>query len=353
MQQRRLRLLAWETTRACRFACSHCRASACADREPDELTTDEGKALLASAATVGPGIVILSGGEPLLRPDLEELIEFGTRQTHTMVIACNDAEKLTDERIASLKAAGCKRFSFSLHSHQAGPQDSFLGKPGAFNDAILAFGRLMNAGIPFQINTTVLPANFLFLPDMLAFVESLKAVAWHLFFVVNTGRATESADNLHLDEITTEKVLQWVASVVAQPGRVPIKVTCAPQYSRILAQRGITLPQHGRSCMAGDGFAFVSRTGEVKPCGYFDRIAGSVRETPFAEIYADSPLFADLRNTELLDGNCGICKFRNICGGCRARAYSQAGNHLATDPTCSFDPSSHYTTAPSSSPRKE
>jgi radical SAM protein with 4Fe4S-binding SPASM domain len=331
-----LQLLAWETTRACPFACPHCRASAVHQPESGELSTQEGFTLLADAAKVGPGIVILSGGEPLLRPDLEAIAREGTKLGHMMVISGNDGRLLTDERIHALKDAGVRRFSFSVHSPVPAEQDHFLARPGAFEDMRQAFLRLEQAEIPFQINTTVLPGNHRRLPEMLEAVKTLRAAAWHLFFVVKTGRAIDHPAETELSDADTETVLHWAAEVFDTPGVPPMKITCAPQHSRIFAQKGKKLPGHGRSCMAGDGFAFVSSFGQVKPCGYFDAIAGSIREQSFDHIYRDSVLFNRLRDLNQLTEQCGDCEFKRICGGCRARALAVSGNDMGGDPACNY-----------------
>ncbi|MFZ2960440.1 MAG: radical SAM protein [Candidatus Ozemobacteraceae bacterium] len=364
---RPLSLLAWETTRACPLSCRHCRASAVCEREPDELTTEEGKKLLSEAATLGPHvIVIMSGGEPLLRPDLEELAAAGTAAGLTVVVSGNDGEMLTEQRIASLKKAGVRRFSFSIHDESEAAHDAFTGRPGTLAAAIAAFERLKAAGMGFQINTTVLPHNQDRLDRLFERVQAWGAAAWHLFFTVPTGRALEIGGS-ELDPASTERVLHWIADA-EDSGKIPMKVTCAPQYARIRAQRHVTSshgrspdqqsghesvqpmseakppmvhPQghphtRGRGCMAGDGFTFVSSTGDVKPCGYFDLIAGNVRQTPFNEIYRSSPLLAKVRDIEHLTGPCGSCGFRSCCGGCRARAFARTGDPLATDESCAL-----------------
>ncbi|HNW35077.1 MAG TPA: radical SAM protein [Candidatus Ozemobacteraceae bacterium] len=333
---RKLHLLAWETTQACSLACPHCRASACPTRPAGELTTEEGKKLLREAARVGPGIVILSGGEPLLRDDLELLAAAAVANGQTPVVSTNDGAMLSSERIARLKAAGVTRFSFSIHGPTADFHDPFVGRIGAFSQACGAFERLAAAGVEFQINTTVMHANCERLAEMHAFAVGCKAVAWHLFFIVPMGRAAGNATGSMLDDQGVERVLEWVAGM-ADASPIPIKVTCAPQYARIRAKLGLKQAGHGRGCMAGDGFAFVSSRGDVKPCGYFERTVGNVRERAFDELYREAPLFTDLRNLERLEGRCGSCPYKRLCGGCRARALAMEGNHMAGDPTCTFD----------------
>lgn len=332
----RPKLLAWETTRACLFTCSHCRASAIPRPMPDELNLEEGRRLMADAAQLGPWIIILSGGEPLLRPDLEDLARAGIDNGHTVVVACNDGHLLSEDRISSLKSAGVRRFSFSMHFPQATGQDHFLGRAGAFDENVAAFARLQKAGIGFQINTTVLPANRLILPQILEKAKSWGASAWHLFFVVPIGRAGENtpeAASTFLNDQETEEVLNWVAETADEAG-IPVKVTCAPHYARVRAQKRKAVPHGGAGCMAGRGFAFVSSTGEVKPCGYFDQVLGNVREQPFNRIYSESPLLQSFRQPEGLKGSCGACAYRNLCGGCRARANARHGDPLASDPAC-------------------
>lgn len=335
---RKLQLLAWETTQACSLACPHCRASACPTRPEGELTTDEGKKLLREAARVGPGIVILSGGEPLLRDDLELLAAAATSNGQTPVVSTNDGAMLTAARIDSLKTAGVQRFSFSIHGPSADFHDPFVGRPGAFDQACGAFDRLREAAVEFQVNTTVMHANCERLDEMHAFAIARGAVAWHLFFIVPMGRAAGDTGGAMLGDRDVERVLEWVARV-ADASPIPIKVTCAPQYARVRAKLGLKQTGHGRGCMAGDGFAFVSARGEVRPCGYFERTAGNVRERAFDELYLDSQLFNDLRDLDRLEGRCGVCPYKRMCGGCRARALAVEGTYMAGDPTCTFHPS--------------
>lgn len=332
---RRLQLLAWETTQACTLACPHCRASACPERPAGELTTAEGKRLLVEAARVGPGIIILSGGEPLLRDDLEDLAAAGTEAGHTVVVATNDGLLLTRERIVSLQRAGVRRYSFSIHFPDAAEQDAFTARTGMMAAAREAFSRLREAGMGFQINTTVMRGNAGRLDEIRRLVVELGAAAWHLFFVVPTGRAAAPPRSAPLSAPEIEEILRWAAGIEERAG-LPMKVTCAPQYARIKAEMGLKNTQRGRSCMAGDGFAFVSSQGEVKPCGYFDLAVGNVRQKPFDEIYREAEVFRALRDPDRLEDGCGACAFRKVCGGCRARALAVNGSYLKDDPNCNY-----------------
>ncbi len=329
----RLRVMAWETTRACTLACPHCRAAAVDSRDSDELSTAEAFKMLEDAAKIGPAIVILSGGEPLLRDDLEEVAEYAVKLGHRPVVSCNDGELLTDARLESLKKAGICHFSFSMHSIDGKTHDEFVRKDGAFQYALDSFQKIKEMGMSFQINTTILPSNFDRLAEFKDWVISLGASAWHLFFIVPTGRASQSSGEIDLKAAEIEKVLRYVATE-SDDWEIPVKVTCAPQYSRIRAEIGKTAGARGRSCMAGMGFAFVSYKGDVKPCGYFDLVVGNIREKSFDEIYQHSPELIEMRNPEKLTGSCGNCKFNVACGGCRARAYAVNGSFMAEDPNC-------------------
>lgn len=333
--QQILRVLAWETTRACPLACPHCRAAAVDYRDPDELSTEEAYKMFASAAEMGPALIILSGGEPLLRPDLEQLAAKAIQLGHRPVVSCNDGRLLTDERLTSLSAAGIRHFSFSMHSSAETDHDAFVRVPGAYKNALQAFLRIKAHGMSFQINTTVLPGNSARLEELKDWVAGLGASAWHLFFIVPTGRAAENGSEVDLPQNEIDRVLNYVAAN-ADSWPIPVKVTCAPQYAQIRAEMGLAPGSRGRSCMAGNGFVFVSWRGDVKPCGYFDLVVGNVREKPLKDIYQGSRELKEMRTPEIFTGVCGVCRFNKICGGCRARAHAVHGSYIATDPNCKF-----------------
>lgn len=338
-----LRVLAWETTRACTLACPHCRASAVTERNDEELSVNEAFLMLESAAKIGPAIIILSGGEPLLRDDLELIAKRAIELGHRPVVSCNDGSLLTDERLSSLKESGITHFSFSMHSENEVAHDEFVRVKGAYKNALMAFNRIKNHGMSFQINTTILPTNHKRIEEFKDWVVSLNASAWHLFFIVPMGRAAETGSEILISPDQTEAVLKYVAQN-SDNWPIPVKITCAPQYSRIraeLAAANKITPKrshHGhqstRSCMAGNGFVFISYKGEVKPCGYFDLILGNIRETPLDEIYTENEILRNMRSPEKLEGICKNCNYNKICGGCRARAYAVTGNYMAGDTTC-------------------
>lgn len=356
-----LRVLAWESTCACTLGCPHCRASSVNERDPEELSTKEACQMLEDAAKIGKAIIILSGGEPLLRDDLEIIAARAIELGHRPVISCNDGRLLTDARLSSLSAAGIRHFSFSMHSEKEIEHDHFVRVEGTYAAAILAFERIKSHGLSFQINTTILPTNHNRLSDIKDWVISLGARAWHLFFIVPMGRAASGGSEVELSREDVDAVLNLVAEE-SDNWSIPVKITCAPQYARIKALKRNanknmsdkeklpftkhieTAPKrhsHGsqsRSCMAGSGFVFVSYKGDVKPCGYFDLVVGNVRQNSLEQIYSKSLKLQDMRTPQKFSGICGKCKFNSICGGCRARAYAVTGNYLASDPNCNYNP---------------
>jgi radical SAM protein with 4Fe4S-binding SPASM domain len=358
-------VIAWEATRACNLVCRHCRADAVPTGDPAELTTAEVRALLEDVASFCRPTFIVTGGEPLMRPDVLELARYGSSLGLRMVMSTNGTT-LTREKVRAIKEAGIAALSVSIDGPDASSHDAFRGVPGAFAAAVRGMGLLREAGLPFQVNTTVTRHNVARLPELLELARQVGAVTWDVFLLVPTGRATVE------DEIPPaeyERVLEWLldqstaarsaagpraaaaagaaigthAATAIPPGAegggggMRVKVTCGPMYARLWVQRGGG-GRRPQGCMAGNGFAFVSRTGKVYPCGYFPREAGDIRERPFSAIYRDAPLFRELRNADLLRGKCGVCEFRLICRGCRARALGATGDYLAEEPYCSYEP---------------
>jgi len=341
-----LRLLAWETTRRCNLACAHCRAAAGKGPYSGELTTAEGKALLEDIAALGQVVVILTGGEPLLREDIFDLAAHGTNLGHRMVMAVNGT-LLTPEIARRLKEVGIQRLSISLDGATAASHDRLRQVAGAFEGALHGIQVLKEAGLPFQINTTVIADNREELPAISALAERLGAAAHHVFVLVPTGRGEEIKDQL-LSAAEYDATLRWLLAR-QQEGRIHIKPTCAPQFYRLWRQeataRGekITPSTHGmeamtKGCLGGQGFAFVSYEGIVQPCGYLELPAGDIRQTPFSRIWAESALFRQLRDLEGYHGKCRRCEYRRVCGGCRARAYALTGDVLGDEPICSYEP---------------
>jgi heme b synthase len=336
------RLVAWEVTRACSLACVHCRAVAQPAADPRQLSTAEAFRLVDDLAGFqAPVILILTGGDPLQRADIFEIATRAT-QAGLRVVMSPSGTQVTPATVARLKAAGVQRISVSLDGSTPALHDGFRQVPGAFAEATRSLAYAREGGLPFQINTTVTRHNLHDLPAMLRLAVELGAVTWDVFMLVPTGRGRISM------EITAEEyeaTLRFVHEA-SQSAPIPVKTTCAPHYKRVQieARRAAAVrsgpPPHaaGRGCMAGVGFCFVSHIGEVGGCGYLPLLAGSVRQASLVEIYRTAPLFESIRNPDLLQGRCGVCEYRVVCGGCRARALGASGNYLGEEPFCTYQP---------------
>jgi len=342
-----LRLVFWETTAACNLECRHCRrleVSRALSRQ--DLTTQEAKRLIDGIATVGNPVLVFSGGEPLLRPDLFELATHARRHGFPIALATNGT--LINVAMADCIAnAGFDRVAISLDGADAETHDAFRNQPGAFEQALDGFQRLQLRHVSLQVNTTITQHNVGQLEAMYELVDALKADAWHLFMFVPVGCGLQVPEDQQLAAEQYEQVLNWVAEK-AKANRRFIRATCAPQYFRILAQNRLLgryrstslLSAMTKGCLAGTGICFVSHKGEVFPCGYLPISCGSVREQSFLQIWQNSFVLATLRDPDFLKGKCGVCEFRQICSGCRARAYAATGDYLAEEPCCSYEPRS-------------
>lgn len=341
-----LRLVAWETTRNCNLSCLHCRASATQGPYSGELDTDASFRLLDQIAQVGKPIIILTGGEPLLRTDIFDIAKYGTKKGLRMVMAPNGT--LITENIAKQMAdSGIQRISISLDGATRESHDRFRGVEGAFEGALRGIRLAKDAGIEFQINTTITKTNLYEIPKIQDLAVKLGAVAHHIFLLVPTGRGKYIVDQ----EITAteyERTLNWFYDQ-KEKTHLQLKATCAPHYYRILRQRTkqegklVTFKTHGmdamtRGCLGGTGFCFISHRGIVQPCGFLDVNCGDITRTSFADIWNRSDIFLSLRNFDALKGKCGDCEFKKVCGGCRARAYEATGDFLAEEPLCSYQP---------------
>jgi len=344
--QASLRLVAWEVTRTCNLACVHCRAAALDRPYENELTTEECFRLLDNIETFASPIVILTGGEPLLRPDIFEIAAYGNAKGFRMTMAVNGT-LLTTEKARRMLDAGIQRISISIDGVDAASHDAFRQMPGAFEGALHGMASAREVGLDFQVNTTITQQNLEDLPAIQDLVVSLGAVAHHIFLLVPMGRGKEIAEK-SITAKEYEKTLHWFYE---QRDKVPLqlKATCAPHYYRILRQRAkaedrevdfqtFGLDAMTRGCLGGVGFAFVSHVGQVQPCGYLELDCGNIREKPFREIWESSAVFKDLRDFEKYEGKCGRCRYVKVCGGCRARAYESTGSYLAPEPLCLYQP---------------
>jgi radical SAM protein with 4Fe4S-binding SPASM domain len=317
-------IVAWETTAICNLSCRYCRASATASPDPDELDTEEALAFIESIAPLQP-MLILSGGEPLLRPDIFQIARHAVSIGLRVSMASNGT-LLTAKAAHEIAASGISRVSISLDGASAEMHDSNRGS-GSFLAALKGVENLRGK-VGFQINFTITRKNADDVPAIFALAKDLGAEALHFFFLVPTGRGQWK------DAISPERQEELLLKIEREQENWPMEVhvTCAPQYAR-LARPGSARRSGG--CLAAKRFVFVSRRGDIYPCGYFPLRAGNIRENNFIDIWTNSPLLQDLRNKPL-SGRCGRCSFGKICGGCRARAYAETGDYLGPDPSCNL-----------------
>ena len=343
------RLVFWEATAGCNLACRHCRrlevSKALSARD---LRTEHVKRyLIDGLAGVGHPVLVCSGGEPLLRPDLFELAAYAASRGLPIALATNGT--LIDAPMADrIVQAGFERVAISLDGADAPTHDAFRQQEGAFEAAVRGLGLLRARGMSVQVNTTVTQHNIHQLDAMYERAIAVGAEAWHVFMFVPVGCGLEIPEAQQLMAEQYETTLQWLAARAAEQ-RLFVRATCAPQYFRILAQsHSLRRSQHGskfasltKGCLAGTGICFVSHTGEVFPCGYLPVSSGNVCDTPFADLWSASPIFAALRDPEQLAGKCGACEFKRVCSGCRARAYALTGDFLTEEPCCAYVPRAH------------
>lgn len=333
----------WEVTQACDLVCKHCRACAQPLRDPNELTTEEGFAVLRQLREARVPLVVLTGGDPAKRPDLLELVRYGIAQGLHLGLTPSATPLVTDELVRELAEAGLHRLAISIDGPTADVHDGFRGVAGSFSNALRILKAAKACGLRSQVNTTVHAGTLHRLREVAALVESLGSVLWSVFYVVPTGRA--EADMLPSDE-AVEATLHELAEI-AETSSFAVKTTAAPHYRRVLAQRkaaGEAAVQHGTFGKQGErvndgrGFVFVSHRGEIFPSGFLPIPCGDVRTDNLIDVYRNDPLFQRLRDASALTGKCGECEYRQVCGGSRARAYAMTGNALASDPLCSYIP---------------
>ena len=340
--------LAWmavEVTGGCNLDCVHCR---CRDFKGLDLSKENLFRLLDEAAEFAKPVVVLSGGEPLLRDDVFEIARHGADRGLRMALATNGT-LMTRAVAGRIEDSGIKIVSLSLDGATRAVHDDFRRAPGAFDAAVRAAHILKDAGIPFIINSSFTKKNQAQIKHTYRLAKTLGAKAWYMFMVVPTGRAEGAADEL-IDAETYDEILEWHYDAEKDECDMLMRPTCAPHYYRIIAEknRGSGDPLERRSlsfspggakgCVAAQKICFVDHEGFVYPCSYFHVPAGNFLETPFREIWEDSELFNNLRDYSKYTGDCGICEYRNVCGGCRVRAQAASGDYLAKDPLCRFVP---------------
>lgn len=362
-------LVIWEITQACDLACVHCRACAQPARSALELSTEEARQLIDQVADLKAPVFVITGGDPLKRPDIYQLVGYATMRGVRISLTPSATPLLTRDAIAELKLRGLARLAVSLDGSCAAVHDEFRRVPGSFHLTMDAIRSARELGLPVQINTTVTRRNLHDFDATARLLQTLDIALWSVFFLVPTGRG-QAGDLLSAEE--SEQVFARLYDLSQSVG-FDIKTTEAQHYRRYVLQqkvagkrnrgaavRGATATAASRRYLTGGadaigraprglndgkGFVFISHTGEVFPSGFLPVSAGNVRKETLAGIYRHSPLFVSLRNTDLLEGKCGRCEFRNIYGGSRARAYAVTGNVLAEEPCCVYEPQAGHAVA--------
>lgn len=354
--------IAWEVTRACAFACRHCRAEAQPRRDPNELATEEAFRLIDEIKNFGDPILVVTGGDPMMRRDLFDLMSYAVQRGLRTSLTPTTTRLVTPKALARAREAGVRRVAISIDGPTAESHDAFRGFAGSFQIALGIARHVIDAGLSLQVNTTLSRYNLHLRDAMAELVASLGAVQWSLFFLVPTGRAS-AADMISPEE--HEQAFHWLYDL-ARRAPFDVKSTAAPAYRRVIIQREqqhrstasatdapLTLAGAGyryedgldrptKAVNDGKGFCFISHIGEVCPSGFLPLAAGNVRQQSVVEIYRSSSLFRELRDSERLRGRCGRCEFREVCGGSRARAYAVTGDYLAEDPSCVYQPATPW-----------
>ncbi len=346
-------IIFWEITRACSLACIHCRAEAQPKRHPNELSTAEGLSLIDQMAEFGNPVLVITGGDPLMRRDVFQFIQYGIRRGLRVSLSPSATKLVTPEKLHKLKEAGLSRISFSLDGSCPQIHDAFRGVQGSFQRTLQCVRGVKEAGLSLQINTTVSRHNLSDLEAMGETVLCLGAVLWDLFFLVPTGRG-------QMDDVISpedhERVSHWISDY-AKTAPFDVKATLGQHYRRVFIQRRQAEEAHSKGGWSlnapgfsitdgigwtakgtndGNGVCFISHVGEIYPSGFLPLKAGNVRRESLVDIYRSSPLFLELRDPSKLKGKCGRCEFKTVCGGSRARAYAVTGDYMAQEPYCIY-----------------
>jgi radical SAM protein with 4Fe4S-binding SPASM domain len=335
-------LIAWNLTRRCNLRCDHCYLSA-GERDGgavDELTTEECFRVVDEIAKVNPAsMLVLTGGEPLLRKDVPDIARYACRKGMMVVVGTNGT-LLTDAKVSELLESGILGVSISLDSLNPGAHDSFRCRPGAWEGAIHGMEACRRQGLSFQVHTTATRFNYHEIPGLMELAHKKGAKVFNLFFLVCTGRGEMMSD------ITPEQYEQVLSSLVDVQGQFPgmlIRSRCAPHFKRIAYERNPESPltratgYEGGGCLAGTHYCRITPEGDVTPCPYMPLSTGNLRQTNFSEIWESSAVFEELRHP-VLKGKCGDCEYEEICGGCRARPYASHEDYLDEDLWCLYTP---------------
>lgn len=341
-------LVIWETTQACDLLCKHCRASAQPKRDPGELSTNEAMGLLRQVKRLGDPLMVFTGGDPLKRNDLFDLLTYSVSLGLRTTVTPSATPLLTRAATKRFKDCGVSRMAISIDGATAGEHDGFRQVDGSFKTSIDALNTARDFGLETQVNTTVTRSNMHRLGEIAALVAETGAKLWSVFFLVVTGRA-QLDDDLTAEEY--EQVFEQLYEI-GLTAPFDIKTTEAQHYRRYATQRrkregapmpkrsGGPLPAIARQAGINDGkgFVFVSHQGEIYPSGFLSISAGNIRRDELGDVYREAPLFLSLRDSSMLDGKCGACEFNNLCGGSRSRAFALTGDYLASDPRCTYIP---------------
>ncbi|MFT9846548.1 TIGR04053 family radical SAM/SPASM domain-containing protein [Aneurinibacillus sp. REN35] len=349
-------IVIWEVTRACELKCLHCRAEAQPLPDPRQLSTEEGFRLLDEIKSFGNPVVVFTGGDPLMRTDIFELIRYGVSIGLRVSMTPSATPHVTKENMRRAREAGLSRWAFSIDGSTAAIHDAFRGFAGSYEVTRRAISYLHELGLPVQINTTVSRYNLHDIEQLAELVHELKAVLWSVFFLVPTGRGRMD-DMISPEE--HERVFHWLYEM-SKTAPFDIKTTAAQHYRRVILQQrkeegadasrsrmigvpGISQAQDGigrafAGVNDGNGFIFISHLGDVQPSGFLPLKVGNIREASLVDLYRNSPVLQALRNPDGYGGKCGMCPYRRVCGGSRARAYAVTGDYLASEPFCTFIP---------------
>ncbi|APC39599.1 putative heme d1 biosynthesis radical SAM protein NirJ2 [Clostridium estertheticum] len=324
-------IMSWNTTNKCNMYCKHCYREA-GIQAKHELNTVEGKSLIEEVAKAGFKIMVFSGGEPLVRPDIYELIKHAVKVGLRPVLGSNGT-LITKRAAMELKDAGVMGIGISLDSLNPKKHDEFRSYIGGWREAVIGMKNCREAGLNFQIHTTVMNWNKDEILDITDFAIGMGAVAHHTFFLVPTGRGADIEEE-SLNPEQYESLLKDIM-LKQKDVNIELKPTCAPEFMRIAKEMGMK-PRFSRGCLAGTSYCIISPSGDVQPCAYLNIPIGNVRETPFSEIWRDNHIFKELR-TMNYKGKCGSCNYKKDCGGCRARvAYYNDGDYMAGEDWCSY-----------------
>jgi heme b synthase len=340
--------IAWESTRRCNLQCIHCRCSSDMSAAEGDFSTEEAFKLIDDICQVSQPVLVLSGGEPLLREDIFDIARYGTDRGLRMCMATNGT-LVTDEVCKRMQESGIRIVSLSLDGSRAAAHDDFRRCPGAFDATVQAARTLKRNGIRFLVNSSFTRRNQSEIAPTFRLAKELGAVAWYLFMIVPTGRGKEILDEL-ISKEDYEEILAWHYRQEQQETEILMRPTCAPHYYRIAPQmakaEGVPYQRRslsfstggGKGCLAGQSICLIDSIGNLKPCSYFHKAAGNVKQVPFRDLWLQSPLLRELRDFSNYRGKCGSCEFLRVCGGCRARADAIYGDHLAEEPFCSYVP---------------